>query len=271
MNPVDLDFLCALVQARSGLVIPGERGYFAEARLGPLARREGAASVADLAARLRQAPEDRMIRAVVEAMTIQETAFFRDRATFRALANIVVPGLARARGATPLRVWSAGCGTGQEPWSLAMMMAAPDATPVNMEIMATDLCAAALEKAESGLYTHFEVQRGLPVRALLRHFQPVDEAWRIRPDLRASIRWKRLNLVDPFSVATPFDLILCRHVLDRFDPAMASGAIARLDAALAPDGCLVLGPKDAAPAGFVAEEGAQGLFRREEPRIAWVA
>ena len=200
------------------------------------------------------------MRAVVEAMLVQETSFFRDRAIFRSLQETVLPALAAAR-AGAVRVWSAGCGTGQEPYSLAMM-AQDGPTPLDLDLFASDLCSAALEKAQSGLYTHFEVQRGLPIRSLLQHFEPADDAWRISDKLRAQVRWRRLNLVDDFSVGTPFDLILCRNVVDGFDATSRAKTFERLERALAPDGWLVLGAFEAAPPGFVAVGGA-GLCRRK--------
>jgi chemotaxis protein methyltransferase CheR len=238
--------------------LTGERGFFAETRLSPVARREGVASVSDLVQRVKVGGDDRLMRVVVEAMLVQETSFFRDRAVFRALQDTVLPALAAARG-RPVRVWSAGCGTGQESYSLAMM--AQDAA-LSLDLFASDLCSAALEKAQSGLYTHFEVQRGLPIRSLLQHFEPADDAWRISDKLRSMVRWRRLNLVDDFSVGTPFDLILCRNVVDGFDPVSRTKALERLALALAPDGLLLLGAQEAAPAGFGAA-GVAGLCRRK--------
>ena len=261
MTPADLEFLCALVRAHSGVVLTGERGFFAETRLSPLARREGAASVSDLVQRVKTGGDDRLMRAVVEAMLVQETAFFRDRMVFRALQDNVLPALSAARGGAALRVWSAGCATGQEPYSLAMAADAASA-PLNLDIFASDLSSAGLEKGESGLYTHFEVQRGLPIRRLLHYFEPADDAWRICPRMRQAVRWRRLNLVDEFSVGTPFDLILCRNVVDGFDPKVGVKTLERLARALAPDGWLLLGAHEPAPAGFSAA-GASGLFRRK--------
>ncbi len=261
MSPADLEFLCALVRARSGVVLTGERGFFAETRLSPLARREGVGSTADLMQRIKTGGDDRLMRAVVEAMMIQETAFFRDRAVFRALQDNVLPTLSAARGGGAVRVWSAGCATGQEPYSLAMAADAAS-TPLNLDIFASDLATAGLEKGESGLYTHFEVQRGLPIRRLLHYFEPADDAWRISSRLRQAVRWRRLNLVDEFSVGTPFDLILCRNVVETFDSALRLKALDRLIRALAPDGWLLLGAQEAAPMGFAAV-GAAGLFRRK--------
>jgi chemotaxis protein methyltransferase CheR len=258
LSPGDLEFVCALVRVRSGLVLTGERGFFAETRLSPLARREGVSSVTELVQRLKTGGDERLLRAVVEAMLIQDTAFFRDRAVFRALQDDVLPTLAASRGRA-LRVWSAGCASGQEPFSLAMTAdAAP--VPLELDIFASDLSSAALEKAESGLYTHFEVQRGLPIRSLLRYFEPVDDAWRIVPKLRQTIRWRRLNLVDDFSVGSPFDLILCRNVLEGLETTIKAKVVAGLTRALAPGGLLLLGCREAPPAGYQAA-GVAGLYR----------
>lgn len=259
MSPQDLDFVCALARVRSGQVLTGERGFFVETRLSPLARREGAGSVSELIRRVRSGGDERLMRAVVEALLIQETAFFRDRAAFRALEDTVFPDLSARRGGA-LRVWSAGCGAGQEAYSLALL-ADSAATATRLDLFASDLSVAALEKAESGLYTHFEVQRGLPIRTLLSAFEPVEDAWRISPELRARVRWGRLNLVDRFTVAEPFDLILCRYVLDTFDPGARSAVLARLGDALAPDGYLLMSAHEAAPAGFTMV--GPGLFRRK--------
>ncbi len=258
MSPADLEFVCALARVRSGLVLTGERGFFVETRLGPVARREGAPSVADLIGRIKSGGDERLMRAVVEGLLIQETGFFRDRAVFRALRDEALARLAGAKA--PVRVWAAGCSGGQEAYSLAMLADGAANAP-ELDIFASDLSSAALEKAESGLYTHFEVQRGLPIRNLLRYFEPADDAWRISPEMRAKVRWGRLNLVDAFTAGEPFDLILCRHVLQTFDPAMRAKTLERLIAALAPGGWLCLGADETPPAGFTT--AGPGLYRQK--------
>ncbi len=262
MRDEDLDFLSALVRARSGLVLSGERGFFAETRLGPLARRERLASVSDLVARLREQPGDELARAAVEAMTIQDTSFFRDRAVFGALARHVLPTLMAGAGGRPLRIWSAGCGSGQEAYSLAMLTADSDVMPLTADILATDLSTAALDKARTGLYTHFEVQRGLPIRRLLDHFEEADDAWRASATLRAAVRWKRINLIDPLTGGEPFDLILCRNVVCSFAPEARAAVLRTLSAALAPYGRMVLGSGEFPPEGLDAEGSAPGIFAR---------
>jgi len=262
VSPPDLDFLCALMRARSGLVLTGERGFFVETRLAPVARREGLASVAELVDHVMQDPTGAMARAAIEAMTIQETSFFRDRDAFRALASDVLPALAVAKPKR-VRIWSAGCGQGQEAYSVAML-AAESEHPAPMEILATDLSTAALEKAQAGVYTHFEVQRGLPIRRLLRHFEEAEEVWFANAPLRQSVRWMRLNLIDPFTVEEGYDLILCRNVVSTFAPDARQATLAKLNQALAPGGRLMLGVNEPAPDGFRIVPGAPGIFARED-------
>jgi len=266
LKPEDLEFVAALARTRAGLMIGGERAYFVESSLASLARREGAVSAEALIADLRAAPEGPLARAVVEALATPETSFFRDRALFERLGAEVLPALAAARPDGRVRVWSAGCSTGQEAYSLAM--AADGATArspgLRLDILATDLSSRALEKAQSGAYSQFEVQRGLPIRLLLRHFQKSGDNWTADPQLRQAVRWGRLNLMNDFAKLGRFDLILCRNVLSYLEAAPRQGLLHRLAAALAPDGWLVLGAGEAAglPEAFEPARGGAGLYRR---------
>ena len=270
MTPADLDFICALAQARSGLVVGGERGFFVETRLSPLARREKLASVSELIALVREQPIGPLARAAIETMTIQETSFFRDRLAFGALEALVLPEL--AAGNSRLRIWSAGCGQGQEAYSLAILAAENEPGLPAVEILATDISTPALEKAQSGVYSHFEVQRGLPIRRLLTHFEQAEETWRISATLRQRVRWMRLNLIDAFTVQEGYDLILCRNVVSAFAPDARRAVLSKLAAALAPGGRLMLGATEAAPEGFTACIGAASTFvRAGEAQVADVA
>jgi chemotaxis protein methyltransferase CheR len=269
VRPDDLEFLCALVRARSGLVLSGERGFFVETRLAPLARRENLASVSELVARIRDNPGEALARAAIEAMTVQDTAFFRDRTAFAALGATVLPSLGqRGKG---LRIWCAGCGHGQEAFSLSMLLAEMDGVQPMAEILATDLCTTALEKAQTGIYTHFEVQRGLPIRRLLTHFDELEDAWRVQASLRQSVRWMRLNLIDPFTGAEGYDLILCRYVVSSFAPDARAATLDRLQQALVPGGRLMLGAGEAPPDGFVGVPGAPCVFARIDEISAEIA
>ncbi|WP_174302007.1 protein-glutamate O-methyltransferase CheR [Caulobacter sp. S45] len=260
MNPADLDFLQTLVQGRCGLSLRGDKGYFAESRLGGLARREGMASVEALLEQLRQGSDERLAAATAEALAVTDTAFFRDGPTFGRLKTDVLPALAGEAAERVVQVWCAGCSTGQEAYSLAMM-AEEQSPPLRLEIVATDLSERVLEKAHSGLYTQFEVQRGLPIRLLLKYFEKAGEMWAITPRLRAAIRWRRLNLVEERRSRRQFDLILCRNVLSYFEPDLRERVLAQFLPGLAPGGYLVLGPAEPGPQGF--EAMGDGVFRQQ--------
>ncbi len=258
MSPEDLNFLERLVQGRCGLSLRGDKAYFAESRLGGLARREGLDSVVALLNRLREGNDDKLAGAAAEALAVTDTAFFRNGDAFDRLRDEVLPALAGANLERVVQVWCAGCSTGQEAYSLAMM-AEEQSPPIRLEIVATDLSERVLEKAHSGLYTQFEVQRGLPIRYLLKYFEKAGEMWAIVPRMRASIRWRRLNLIEERRSVRTFDLILCRNVLSYFEAEVRDRVIARFAPALAPGGYLVLGAGEPAPAGF--ETVGDGVFQ----------
>lgn len=248
MTPQDYELLAALARSRAGLKIDPTKTYLIESRLAPLARRENFGATADLVLALRSLREERLIWAVVEALTFNDTAFFRDRIPFKQFREEVLPALARLRGPGPIRVWSAGCATGQEAYSLAM--AAEDAqlpAGVTVEVYGSDLSERCLEKAQSGLYTQFEVQRGLPIRQLIRHFEQVDEQnWQIAPRIRQKVRWRRVNLAHELGGSGRFDIIFCRNVISGLDEAVRKTVLEGLAALLPADGFLVLGLNETA-------------------------
>lgn len=256
--------LCA---ARAGLKVDPDKTYLLESRLAPVARREGFVSIADMVEGLNLRREERLVWAVVEAMAAGETSFFRDRKPFRLFRDEVLPSLARRREGRPIRVWSAGCGSGQEVYSLAMAVEEQRAAlgGAKVELFASDISERALEKAQSGLYTQFEIQRGLPIRQLVRHFEKVDEMWAIAPHIRQMVRWRRVNLAGEFSGGAQFDVIFCRHVLGMLVEPMRARVLENLARALAPDGFLFLGEGET-PAGLTTAlepvAGRDGLFIR---------
>jgi len=243
ITPQDLEHLAGLVKAACGIVIPQDKAGAVESRLGPVARRENMASVDALLERLRVEPEKALVRAVVDALRLSETQFFRDRVPFDQFRREVLPALASARPGGRLRVWSAGCSTGQEAYSLAMLgeEAAADGKGMQLEIVATDISERCMEKAQSGLYTQFEVQRGLPVRLLVKYFEKVEDNWRVLPRLRQSVRWGRFNLMNAPAKLGRFDVIFCRNVLTQFDEPTRAAVLERLGSVLADDGLLFLG------------------------------
>lgn len=247
---VDRAFVSALCLARAGLKVDPEKGYLIESRLAPLARRECFSSTEAFIDALRHGADDRLAWAAVEAMALPESEFFRDHQVFAQLAEEVIPALARSRAGEPLRIWSAGCGAGQEIYSLAMLLA--DVPGLGkLELFASDLSERSLEKAQSGRYSQFEVQRGLPARMLVRHFEKDGESFALSPRVRQMVRWRRLNLTDDLSRVGEYDLILCRSALGQMAPEAGTRVLGQLHAALAPGGLLVLGQNDSAGRAFV--------------------
>lgn len=272
MKPDDFDHLQALLLSRAGFSLTRDRIYLADHRLGPVARREGYASVDDLLKGVREHPVGSLAWSVIEAMLNPETWFRRDRSPFQSFADELAPAISTVRPGGRVRVWSAGCGSGQEAWSLAMMGAEAG---VPVEILASDLNQRSLEKARAGLYTQFEVQRGLAARQLLQWLEPGEESWRVRPELKAGVRFFRDNLLDALSPeAGRFDVIFCRYVLCDMEVTHRQRVLERLEASLVDDGCLFLGldesPGDGNPA-FRPVAGRPGLYVKTARRISRAA
>jgi chemotaxis protein methyltransferase CheR len=256
ITPAACQMLAELCRVRAGIRISADKVYLIESRLGPVARLEGYTSTQAFIERLEAGLDDAQVWATVAALANTETGFFRDPGVFRVLEDEVLPRLIRERSGR-LRIWSAGCGGGQEVYSLAMALAETPLAPVQVEILATDLCERSLEKAQAGLYSQFEVQRGLPARRLIAHFENSGELFKISPRLQQNVRWRRINLTGDVAALGQFDLILCRHVLGGLDPNVRPAVLERLTAALAPQGRLVLAPGDAAD-GLTAQ--GHGVF-----------
>lgn len=266
MKTDDALLISQLCAARAGLKIDPDKDYLMESRLAPVARRDGYGSIGDMMIDLRTRREERLIWAVVEAMTMAETSFFRDREVFAHFRDEALPAAARRREGAAVRVWSAACGSGQEIYSLAMTVDEIGASlpGARIELFGSDISERALEKAQSGLYTPFEVQRGLPIRQLVEHFQKSDEMWALSPRIKQMVRWRRINLVGDLSKVGQFDVIFCRYVLSSLVEPMQVRMLESLSRALTPDGVLVLGEGEDAPALTAALQpaAAAGLFAR---------
>jgi chemotaxis protein methyltransferase CheR len=244
MTPLDYDFLRKALKARSGLVLSADKQYLVESRLLPIARKAGFANLGELVAALKRGDTDALMSKVVEAMTTNETFFFRDKTPFENFRSTVLPALLAARrGCRTIRIWCAAASTGQEPYSLAMALKDVEASVAGwrIEIIATDLASEVLEKAQAGIYSQFEVQRGLPIQLLIKYFTKVGDMWRIAPEIRAMVKFKQLNLLADFSALGTFDVIFCRNVLIYFDQETKIGLLNRLSRIAAGDGYLVLG------------------------------
>ena len=242
MSPEDFGWLRKLLKERSGLVLAAEKQYLAESRLLPLARKHGMTTLAELIARLR-APQCPLTSDVVDAMTTNETFFFRDKIPFDHLRDSVLPALMQARAARKsLRIWCAACSTGQEPYSIAMILKeTPALSGWRTEIVATDLSQAVLEKSKAGVFSQFEVQRGLPIQMLVKYFKQNGDLWQLNADIRAMVQHKELNLLQDFSHLGTFDVIFCRNVLIYFDQDTKAAVFERMSRLIEPDGVLALG------------------------------
>lgn len=239
MNTESFAAIAGLVKARSGIVLTPDKGYMLETRLAPLLKQESIPSLDALATRLRDPRVESLARAVTEALTTNESSFFRDGKPFDHLRRLL-PRLRAARPATHrLRIWSAACSTGQEAYSVAIILR--ELGIQNAEIHGSDLSREVVERAREGSFTQFEVQRGLPVQMLVKHFRQEGSRWRVSPELRAMTRFEERNLLADHRSLGRFDIIFCRNVLIYFDPPTKGRVMNALAAQLAPDGVLYLG------------------------------
>jgi chemotaxis protein methyltransferase CheR len=239
----DYEFLRKFLRDRSGLDLSADKQYLVESRLIPLARKASLPGLAELVAKLKTGAEP-LSADVVEAMTTNETFFFRDKVPFDHLKATVLPELLRARaGRRALRIWCAASSTGQEPYSIAMCLKELGSMLAGwrVEIVATDLSHGVLEKSRAGLFSQFEVQRGLPIQLLVKHFTQIGELWQLNADIRSMVQFKQLNLLQDFSHLGGFDVIFCRNVLIYFDQDTKTNVFGRLAKRIEPDGFLMLG------------------------------
>jgi chemotaxis protein methyltransferase CheR len=243
VNQPDYEYLRKLLKDHSGLDLSADKQYLIESRLLPLARKAGLADIAELVQKLKGGSSV-FIGQVVEAMTTNETFFFRDKVPFDHFRESIMPEMIKARAnRKSIRIWCAAGSTGQEPYSLAMCVREMSAalSGWRVEIVATDISQEVLEKSKAGIYSQFEVQRGLPIQMLVKHFKQNGEVWQINPEIRAMVQHKQLNLLHDFSQLGVFDIIFCRNVLIYFDQETKINIFGRLAKVMEPDGFLVLG------------------------------
>ena len=244
MTPQDYDYIRKLLRERSGLVLSADKQYLVESRLVPVARKAGLASLAELVATLKSMPLSPLTTSVVEAMTTNESFFFRDKLPFDHFRDVIIPALMAARAHEKhIRIWCAAAATGQEPYSLAMILRDIGIAlkQWRIEILATDICSAALEKARIGLYSQFEVQRGLSIQMLIKYFTAAGDLWQISSDIRSMVTYRHFNLLQDFSAFGMFDIVFCRNVLIYFDQATKTSVLNRIGRSMRPDGYLLLG------------------------------
>jgi len=243
LKPEDFDFLAKLLKERSGLIITPDKAYLLESRLMPVARARNLKSLDEIVAKMRMRDEA-LAREVTEAMTTNESFFFRDSKPFDQFNDTVLPAMTQARsGKRAIRIWSAACSSGQEAYSLAMILKEESAKLAGwrIEIIGTDISQEMLEKAKAGLYSQFEVQRGLPIQYLVKYFKKKDESWQIDPAIRAMVQFREFNLLQDMKMLGQFDVVFCRNVLIYFDQPTKSRVLDNVSRQMPDDGILYLG------------------------------
>jgi chemotaxis protein methyltransferase CheR len=272
VNSQDFEFVAQLLRKRAGIVLTGDKMYLLESRLAPLARKEGLPSIDDLIHVVRSRREERLIGQVVDVMTTNETFFFRDKTPFAHLRETIFPLLAQARRGGRIRIWCSACATGQEAYSIAMMLDQDTSLTggVPVEIVATDISDRCLERARQGLFTQFEVQRGLPIQMLMHYFTQQDDHWRISERMRQMVTFKKQNLIDAQYQLGKFDIVLCRNVLTYFDGPTKSAVLERTADAMNPDGFLILGATETTSGlsqSFEPAQDRRGLYKLSERAV----
>ncbi|MFT4121113.1 CheR family methyltransferase [Bradyrhizobium sp.] len=273
MTPTEYEYLRKFLRDHSGLDLSADKQYLIESRLLPLARKAGLSGIGELVQKL-QAGSSALTTSVVEAMTTNETFFFRDKVPFDHFRDTIMPEVIKARASRrSVRIWCAAGSTGQEPYSLAMSLREMGAalTGWRIEIIATDLSQEVLEKAKAGVYSQFEVQRGLPIQFLVKYFKQTGETWQINPELRAMIQHRQLNLLHDFAQLGTFDVIFCRNVLIYFDQDTKINIFNRLARQVESDGFLVLGAAETVVGltdTFKPIPDRRGLYRPNDARAS---
>jgi chemotaxis protein methyltransferase CheR len=243
----DFAYIRDLVRDRAAIVLEPGKEYLAATRLDPVVRGAGLGSLSELVATLRQDDDPALSEQVIDALTTNETTFFRDLHPFESLRNRILPDLIeRKRLSRSLFIWSAGCSSGQEPYSVAMLIREdfPQLTDWQVSILGTDVSVAMLERARAGRYGQIEVNRGLPAHLLVKYFRRAGVGWEIDGSIRAMVRFRQQNLVDPWPSMPPMDLVLMRNVMIYFDVAAKQEILARVGDVLAPHGYLLLGTSE---------------------------
>lgn len=277
MTGPDFDHFCRLIRERSGLVVTPEKAYLVTSRLGPVARSEGLANVEALLAMIRSSAPAALVQRCVDAMATHESYFFRDSTPFEQLAANVLPALIEARQAQrSLKVWCAACSSGQEPYSVAMILQemGPRLAGWKLEILATDMSEPILEKAREGVYNDFEVKRGLSPERQARWFKPVSDGWKVSSVLQQMVQFRPHNLLQGTTGLGTFDIIFCRNVLIYFDVAHKRQILEQIGRAMPNDGALFLGSAETVlgvTSTIESTPGVRGLYRKVDMHLAKTA
>lgn len=250
LTPEDIKVISSLVGDLCGIVLDESKGYLIESRLARVAEEAGCASFTELYYKTRYDSDKTLQTKIIDAITTNETLFFRDTSPFDALQHKALPELIDAKAATPypkrIRIWSAACSTGQEPYSIAMTLREliPDLNTWDASITATDISDAAIRQASMGCYRSAEIQRGMKPDLLAKYFRQDGDDWKVKDELRALIVFRKINLLEPFAGLGPFDIIFCRNVAIYFSPEDRAGLFNRLADTLTPEGYMFVGSSE---------------------------
>ncbi|GHF22507.1 chemotaxis protein CheR [Kordiimonas sediminis] len=265
MRSEDFEFLADMLKRRSGLMLTKDKVYLLESRLTPLARNHGLESLEALVQKLRVSRSEALAVEVTEAMTTNESFFFRDNTPFDLFKKHVLPMVEKTNTTKRLRIWCAAASTGQEPYSLAMILKENwfKWKDWNIEIVGTDICTQVLEKAKKGHYSQFEVQRGLPIQMLIKYFTQDGDVWKLNDEIKSMVKYRPFNLLDSYSTLGSFDVIFCRNVLIYFDQKTKSDVLERMRRNLSDQGVLFLGAAETVLGitdAFKPVRGQRGLY-----------
>ncbi len=244
MRPDEFQFLSQLLKQRSGLVLGEDKTYLIESRLLPIARSQNLQDISQLCNLLKTKPSETLLVEIIEAMTTNESSFFRDIKPYDCLRNIVFPMVMQKQPSKTMRIWSAACSTGQEPYSTAICIQEDMAKMAGwrFEILATDLARKVVDKAELGIYSQFEAQRGLPIQMLVKYFSSrPDTTWQVKDNIRSMVNFRTANLLEEYGAMGKLDIIFLRNVLIYFDDATKAQITEKMSRALLPHGVLILG------------------------------
>jgi chemotaxis protein methyltransferase CheR len=268
MKPEDFQFLSKLVKDRSGLVLSEDKSYLLESRLMPVARKRGLKDLEEIVKTLKTRMDNALAEDITEAMTTNESFFFRDIKPFDIFKDVVLPNLIKERAAKKtIRIWCAAASSGQEPYSIAMILkeAAAQLTGWRIEIIGTDISREILEKAKKGHYSQFEVQRGLPMQLLVKYFKKKDDQWEIDPAIKSMVQYKEFNLLDAMTSMGTFDVVFCRNVLIYFDQETKGEVLGRMVKQMADDSVLYLGGAETVLGisdAFKPVKGLRGVYSK---------
>jgi chemotaxis protein methyltransferase CheR len=247
ITKADFDYIRKLVSSKAGIVLEAGKEYLVEARLTPVVAKLGLKTIGELVTRLRLDPRCGFEPVVIQAMTTNETTFFRDNAPFEALRKHMLPKLIAARRAsTQLRIWCAASSTGQEPYSLAMLLAEhfPELASWDVQIIASDLSLDVLDRARKGSYSQFEVNRGLPIQYLMKYFEKKGSEWQLKPLITGRVEFRQINLIERWPPFLPLDMVFIRNVMIYFEIETKRQILQRIKQIMRPDGLLFLGSSE---------------------------